>query len=78
MSSSALALHQFRYDQRVFWRNPASVFFTVMFPVIFLLLFAGLFGNQQIDGARRQDLRPTTCRGSSPSRSSRRRSSASR
>ncbi len=50
MSSSALALHQFRYDQKVFWRNPASVFFTVMFPIIFLLLFAGLFGNKQLDG----------------------------
>ena len=33
-------LHQFRFDQKAFWRNPASVFFTVMFPVIFLLIFA--------------------------------------
>jgi ABC-2 type transport system permease protein len=33
-----LARHQFRYDQKVFWRNPASVFFTVMFPVMFLVL----------------------------------------
>ena len=49
MSNAALAIHQFRYDQRVFWRNPASVFFTVIFPVIFLFLFAGLFGNQTID-----------------------------
>src|SRR5258708_28900444 len=49
MTGTALVLHQFRYDQRVFWRNPASVFFTVMFPIIFLLLFAGLFGNTEID-----------------------------
>jgi ABC-2 type transport system permease protein len=49
MSAAGLALHQFRYDQRVFWRNPASVFFTVIFPVIFLFLFAGLFGNQEIE-----------------------------
>jgi ABC-2 type transport system permease protein len=49
MSGASLALHQFRYDQRVFWRNPASVFFTVIFPVIFLFLFAGLFGNQEIE-----------------------------
>ena len=27
--------HQFRYDQKAFWRNPASVFFTVVLPVIF-------------------------------------------
>ncbi len=26
-----LVWHQFRYDQKVFWRNPASVFFTVGF-----------------------------------------------
>ena len=49
MSSVALALHQFRYDQRIFWRNPAAVFFTVIFPLIFLFLFAGLFGNDEID-----------------------------
>ncbi len=49
MSGAALAIHQFRYDQRIFWRNPAAVFFTVMFPLIFLFLFAGLFGNQQIE-----------------------------
>jgi ABC-2 type transport system permease protein len=48
VSAPALALHQFRYDQRIFWRNPASVFFTVLFPVIFLVLFAGLFGDQEI------------------------------
>ena len=29
MSAAALAAHQFRYDQKIFWRNPASVFFTV-------------------------------------------------
>lgn len=50
MSAAALLAHQFRYDQRIFWRNPASVFFTVVFPVILLFLFAGLFGNERIDG----------------------------
>ena len=49
MTGPALALHQFRFDQRIFWRNPASVFFTVIFPLIFLVLLAGLFGNQRID-----------------------------
>ena len=61
MSAAALALHQFRYDQRIFWRNPASVFFTVIFPVIFLFLFAGLFGNRD-DRRRSASTRPpTTC-----------------
>jgi ABC-2 type transport system permease protein len=44
----ALALHQLRYDQRVFWRNPASVFFTVMFPVMFLVLLGVIVHGQTI------------------------------
>jgi ABC-2 type transport system permease protein len=49
MSAIALTWHQFRYDQRVFWRNPASVFFTVMLPLIFLFIFATIFGNEDIE-----------------------------
>jgi ABC-2 type transport system permease protein len=45
MSGAALALHQYRYDQRQFWREPASVFFTVALPLIFLVLFTAIFGN---------------------------------
>ncbi|HEY7150426.1 MAG TPA: ABC transporter permease [Solirubrobacterales bacterium] len=48
MSGLALALHQFRYDQKVFWRNPASVFFTVMFPVMFLVLLGVIVNGQTI------------------------------
>jgi ABC-2 type transport system permease protein len=44
-----LILHQFRYDQKVFWRNPASVFFTVMLPLVFLFIFATIFGNDEIE-----------------------------
>jgi ABC-2 type transport system permease protein len=44
-----LVLHQFRYDQKAFWRNPASVFFTVMFPVILFLIFAVIFGGQTVN-----------------------------
>ena len=32
MSGVALVLHQFRFDQKVFWRNPAAVFFTAALP----------------------------------------------
>ena len=49
MSGIALFAHQFRYDQKAFWRNPASVFFTVMFPVVLLLIFATVFGSQTVD-----------------------------
>jgi ABC-2 type transport system permease protein len=45
----ALARHQFRFEQKTFWRNPAAVFFTVLLPVIFLLIFATIFGNDEIE-----------------------------
>jgi ABC-2 type transport system permease protein len=45
----SLVLHQFRYDQRAFWRNPASVFFTVMFPVILLVIFGTVFGDETVE-----------------------------
>ena len=45
-----LLLHQFRYDQKKFWRNPASVFFTVMLPVVFLVIFNVIFGSDEIKG----------------------------
>ena len=49
MTAATLAWHQFRFDQRVFWRSPASVFFTVMLPLIFLFIFTGLFGDETLD-----------------------------
>ena len=50
MSTAQLVLHEFRFDQKTFWRNPASVFFTVLLPVMFLLIFATIFGNDTLDG----------------------------
>jgi ABC-2 type transport system permease protein len=50
MSSAALILHQFRFDQKVFWRNRAAVFFTAGFPLIFLLGLATIFKNREIAG----------------------------
>ncbi|HEX5763008.1 MAG TPA: ABC transporter permease [Solirubrobacterales bacterium] len=49
MSGLTLVAHQFRYDQKTFWRNPAAVFFTVAFPVILLLIFATVFGDETVD-----------------------------
>ena len=49
LSASSLVLHQFRYDQKSFWRNPASVFFTVALPLIFLFIFATIFGNDTLE-----------------------------
>lgn len=50
MRSLRLVGHQFRFDQKVFWRNPASVFFTAVFPLLFLLIFATFFKNADIHG----------------------------
>lgn len=58
MRGVALAWHQFRFDQRVFWRRPASVFFTVMLPIFFLVIFASIFGDTTI--AARGGLRVST------------------
>jgi ABC-2 type transport system permease protein len=44
----SLLLHQLRYDQKIFWRNPAAVFFTVMFPVVLLLIFGVVFSDQTV------------------------------
>jgi ABC-2 type transport system permease protein len=49
MNAAALVLHQFRFEQKVFWRSPPAVFFTVMFPVMFLIIFSSLFGGGEID-----------------------------
>jgi ABC-2 type transport system permease protein len=49
MTRLALALHQYRYDQRQVWREPASVFFTVVLPLIFLFLFVSIFGNEEVE-----------------------------
>jgi ABC-2 type transport system permease protein len=44
-----LALRQVRYENRAFWRNPPAAFFTVVFPLMFLVIFNVLFGNQEFE-----------------------------
>ncbi len=48
MSALTLLAHQLRYDQKAFWRNPASVFFTVMFPVVVFLILAIVFDGTTV------------------------------
>lgn len=45
MSDAGLIATQLHYDQKIFWRNPMSVFFTVIQPLIFLVIFVAVFGN---------------------------------
>ncbi len=35
--------HQFKYDRQCFWKNTQSRFFTILMPVLFLLLFSSIF-----------------------------------
>ena len=49
MNGLALVGHQFRFDQKAFWRNPASVGFTVFFPVLLLVIFGTIFGSDNVE-----------------------------
>jgi ABC-2 type transport system permease protein len=49
MSTFALALRQVRYENLAFWRNPPAAFFTFVFPLMFLIIFNLLFGNEDIE-----------------------------
>jgi len=44
-----LVAHQLRYELVKFWRDPQAVFFTVALPVVFLVIFAAVFGNETLD-----------------------------
>lgn len=48
MRTAALALRQLSYENKAFWRNPASAFFTFVFPLMFLVIFNLIFGNKPI------------------------------
>ena len=54
MSDLGLALRQVRYENRAFWRNPPAAFFTFAFPLIFLVLFNLLFGDEDLQVAGRE------------------------
>ena len=49
MTSISLTLRQARYELLAFRRNPASVFFTFVFPLMFLVIFNLVFGNEEIE-----------------------------
>lgn len=49
MRGLRLALRQIGYENRSMRRNPAGAFFTVIFPLIFLVVFTSVFGNRTIE-----------------------------
>jgi ABC-2 type transport system permease protein len=40
-----MLVHQVRYEQLSFWRNPQNAVFTFVFPVVFVVIIGALFGN---------------------------------
>ena len=45
MTGFKLFRHQFSFEWKMFWRNPASVFFSVGLPLVFLFLLGAVFGG---------------------------------
>ena len=48
MSDVAILARQVRFEQKSFWRNPASAVFTFAFPLLFLVIFATLNTDQRV------------------------------
>jgi ABC-2 type transport system permease protein len=44
----ALTFWQLRFVNKAFWRNPASAFFTFVFPLMFLAIFTALLGSGKV------------------------------
>lgn len=48
VGSFALVLHQARYDLLAFLRNKQARFFTLILPLLFLVIFVSVFGNDTL------------------------------
>jgi ABC-2 type transport system permease protein len=48
MNDLKRALMQIVYINKAFVRNPASAFFTLVFPIMFLVIFSVIFGNGKV------------------------------
>jgi ABC-2 type transport system permease protein len=48
LTGGQLVAHQTRYDLRSFWRNREGRFFTFALPIIFLVIFGTVFGNDTV------------------------------
>jgi ABC-2 type transport system permease protein len=60
MNALALVWHQLTFEWRAYWRNPAAAFFGFAFPLIFLVIFNVLFGNDTVRGVGGQTIRAST------------------
>jgi ABC-2 type transport system permease protein len=46
--SVATIVRQARWEQKAFWRNPAAATFTFAFPLMFLVIFVAINGNDHV------------------------------
>jgi len=47
VSNAALLWRQYRFERRLFWRNPSAAFFNFGLPLMFLLLIASVFNTDK-------------------------------
>jgi ABC-2 type transport system permease protein len=47
VSGLALAWQQFRFERRMFWRNPSAAFFNFLLPLLLLVLIAAAFAGDE-------------------------------
>lgn len=48
-STIALVARQIRYQLLMFWRIPIALFFTILFPLVMLVLFNAIFGDTNVE-----------------------------
>jgi ABC-2 type transport system permease protein len=49
VSALALAWEQFRFERKLFWRNPSAAFFNFILPLVLLLGIGAVFDADQLD-----------------------------
>jgi ABC-2 type transport system permease protein len=49
VSTAVLLWRQYRFERRLFWRNPSSAFFNFALPLLFLLLIASVFHTDKAE-----------------------------
>jgi ABC-2 type transport system permease protein len=48
-STIPMVAYQVRWEQKSYWRNPAAAVFTFAFPLVFLVIFTAINGNDTVD-----------------------------
>ncbi len=50
MNDLQVAAAQVRYEQKAYWRNPMAAIFTLLFPVVFLVVVGTSAGSSRVPG----------------------------